>query len=100
MSATKRYNSQQQEKSTMESLTYPSAYFNDGGVDTQQVYIAYDQLGMIIGVYRCIETAIDKAATEVSTHMLDQVHVEVSDVAIFVEGEKGRKVTILIEQLR
>ena len=44
----------------MESLTYPSAYFNDGGVDTQQVYIAYDQLGMIIGVYRCIETAIDK----------------------------------------
>ena len=43
----------------MESLTYPSAYFNDGRVDTQQVYIAYDQLGMIIGVYRCIETAID-----------------------------------------
>jgi hypothetical protein len=83
----------------MEGLAYPSTYFNDGKLSTQQVYVAFDSMGTIIGVYQCIETAIDKCAGEVSKHFCEQVHVEVSDVAIFVEGEKG-KVTILIEQLK
>ena len=83
----------------MEGLAYPSTYFNDGKLSTQQVYVAFDPMGTIIGVYQCIETAIDKSAVEVSKHFCDQVHVEVSDVAIFVEGEKG-KVTILIEELK
>jgi hypothetical protein len=83
----------------VEKLAYPSAYFNDGKLSTQNVYVAFDPIGTIIGVYQCIETAIDKCAGEVSNHFCEQVHVEVSDVAIFVEGEKG-KVTILIEDLK
>jgi hypothetical protein len=83
----------------VEKLAYPSAYFNDGKLSTQQVYVAFDPIGTIIGVYQCIETAIDKCAGEVSNHFCEQVHVEVSDIAIFVEGEKG-KVTILIEDLK
>ena len=83
----------------MEKLAYPSAYFNDGKLSTQNVYVAFDPIGTIIGVYQCIETAIDKCAGEVSNHFCEQVHVEVSDVAIFVEGERG-KVTILIEDLK
>jgi hypothetical protein len=83
----------------VEKLAYPSAYFNDGKLSTQNVYVAFDPIGTIIGVYQCIETAIDKCAGEVSNHFCEQVHVEVSDVAIFVEGEQG-KVTILIEDLK
>tara|TARA_B100000497_G_C7679069_1_gene410671 strand:+ start:2082 stop:2333 length:252 start_codon:yes stop_codon:yes gene_type:complete len=83
----------------MEGLAYPSTYFRDGAVDLGNVYIAMDSMGTIIGVYKCPDRAVDQAAAEVAGHFLDSVHVEVSDIAIFVEGEKG-KVTILIEQLK
>jgi len=84
----------------MEGLTYPSAYFRDGAVDLGNVYIAMDPMGIIIGVYKCPEKAIEKAILEVRSGFMDPtVHVEVTDIAIFVEGERG-KVVILIEQIR
>jgi hypothetical protein len=84
----------------MEGLTYPSTYFRDGAVDLGNVYIAMDPMGTIIGVYKCPEMAIEKAILEVRSGFLDHsVHVESSDIAIFVEGEKG-KVVILVEQIR
>jgi hypothetical protein len=59
-----------------------------------------DPIGLIVGVYKCPETAIEKAILEVRSGFLDDsVHVEASDVAIFVEGEKG-KIVILVEQIR
>lgn len=82
----------------MEGLTYPSTYFRDGAVDLGNVYIAMDPIGTIIGVYKCPERAIERSVQEVSGHFLDQVHVEASECAIFVDGEKG-KVTILIESI-
>jgi hypothetical protein len=83
----------------MEGLTYPSTYFRDGAVDLGNVYIAMDPMGTIIGVYKCPEVAIERSISEVAGHFLDSVHVEASDIAIFVEGEKG-KVVILVEQIR
>ena len=71
---------------------------SDGAVDLGNVYIAMDPIGTIIGVYKCPERAIERSVQEVSGHFLDQVHVEASDCAIFVDGEKG-KVTILIESI-
>lgn len=82
----------------MEGLTYPSTYFRDGAVDLGNVYIAMDPMGFIIGVYKCPERAIDRAISEVNGHFLDQCHVDATECAIFVEGEKG-KVTILIEAI-
>lgn len=84
----------------MEGLTYPSTYFRDGAVDLGNVYIAMDPMGIIIGVYKCPEKAIEKAILEVRSGFMDPtVHVEATDIAIFVEGERG-KVVILIEQIR
>jgi hypothetical protein len=84
----------------MEGLTYPSTYFQDGAVDLGNVYIIMDPMGFIVGVYRCPETAIEKAILEVRSGFLDStVHVESTDIAIFVEGEKG-KIVILVEQIR
>lgn len=83
----------------MERLAYPSTYFRDGAVDLGNVYVAMDPIGTIIGVYKCPDKAVDRAVSEVAGHFLDSVHVESSDIAIFVDGEKG-KVTILIEQLK
>ena len=84
----------------MEGLTYPSTYFRDGAVDLGNVYVVMDPMAFIVGVYKCPEKAIDKAILEVRSGFLDDsVHVEASDVAIFVEGERG-KIVILIEQIR
>ena len=84
----------------MEGLTYPSTYFRDGAVDLGNVYIIMDPIGCIIGVYKCPEKAIEKAILEVRSGFMDPtVHVEPTEIAIFVEGERG-KVVILIEQIR
>ena len=53
-----------------------------------------------VRVYKCPEMAIEKSILEVRSGFLDHsVHVEASDIAIFVEGEKG-KVVILVEEIR
>ena len=85
--------------------SYPSTYFNDGRISwrvlnrSTSLLILWEQSSGYTSALRRNQKPIDKSAGEVSRHFCEQVHVEVSDVAIFVEGEKG-KVTILIEQLK